>query len=111
LGVSLEGDDHYAVNGRWTYDSGAESDADPVNGNLEIIGGVIEITLTATPSEFEPPNGGLFGTTVIQLRLTPATLSGTFQAVTNLYDLGAGTFDPPEYGSGTVQRINNCVIP
>ena len=111
LGISLEGDSHYSVNGRWTYESGQEADADPVNGNMEIIGGRLEVTLTATPSEEVATNAGLFGTTVVQLRINPGTLSGTFLAMTNLYDIGAGTFDPPEYGAGTVERIANCVIP
>lgn len=113
FGISRDGDDHYSVNGRFTSLSGAGGveNSDPANGNLEIIGGTLVMTLTTTAFEDVPPGGGLFGNTIAQVRLDPATLSGTFQAVTNLYDLTAGSFGPPEYEAGTVTFLPGCVLP
>ena len=107
LGITREGDDHFAVNGRVTStEGGVEEDTTPANGNLELIDG--EIVMTITLTENEP--GFLFGNTIALVQLDSGTLDGTFQAVTILYDLIGGSFEV-EYGAGIATFLPGCVVP
>ena len=109
LGLTHFGDGHVSVNGLG-FDEGGDEPV-PVTGTYEVLGDDRYMTLTTTVFDGVPPSGGEFAATISQVHIAQATGNGTFQAITILYSLDGGAFEPMGFEQGTALLLPSCIIP
>jgi len=109
--LTNEGDGHISLRGQLVgYRNGVpEADLLLANGNAEQISGTLVLMLNISASE--TPTGGDFTFTVLQVRLDPMTLNGTFRGVVLGIDDPSGSPIGPDLEEGPVEFLPGCVVP
>lgn len=102
--VSHIGDGHFSLGGTFTsFDHDIPVNVDVANGTAEIIDETVVMTLVNSYYvESEE-----YGFSIVNIRLKPSTLGGTYRTIDTAYNFDSKEFTQ-EFGDGSIKLLPKC---